>query len=422
MLSEENFALFCNKDELMIWGENFMNLQKYKAGNCGLLMETNRKLYSEKDVVSKSNIDHEKSYLNYNLCSHDYTKKEIDARRIEINGHTKTRKDAVTWGGLALTLPKDYSGNPRTFFEAAYNNLKNYLKLDEKDIVSSYVHMDETTPHMHFYFIPKVYDEKKETFKVSGKEFFNRKLYQNLHKDLEELLKKELGREVHLLNGQTLGFDVQQLTAEEKRQIMSLDNKRLELGQECKSLTQEKVELNNQKIELDEKCKSLILDKNKLLEDNKTLIDELDTSRNELEALKGKIMAQKDIRERTEKKDLLGRSKGVVEVPYDEYQSLLHWTNRVRDAIAKEKELNDKATDLEYLETRLKVKERQSEEKLERLEKLEETCSRVKLKNGLTLLQQFNIDNPTKSEQRLLENMRRKTQSHRISRDFDFER
>ena len=64
--------------------------------------------------------------------------------------------------------------------------------------------MDETTPHMHFAFIPVVPDKKKQgKFKVSAKERINRFELCSFHFELEQALSTALGHSVGILNGAT---------------------------------------------------------------------------------------------------------------------------------------------------------------------------------------------------------------------------
>ena len=55
----------------------------------------------------------------------------------------------------------------KQFFELSYKFLSE--RYGEKNVISAYVHKDETTPHMHFLFIPIV-DDKKRNEKHSDKE------------------------------------------------------------------------------------------------------------------------------------------------------------------------------------------------------------------------------------------------------------
>ena len=84
-------------------------------------------------------------------------------------------------------------------------------------MVSAYIHMEETTPHQHFAFIPVTskqvceFDNEsgqlitKTIEKVLAKEVINRVELNSIHTDLQRYLDNELEFEVHILNGSTNG-------------------------------------------------------------------------------------------------------------------------------------------------------------------------------------------------------------------------
>lgn len=182
----------------------------------GILNESNRKMY-KKDTASHSLIDKNKSSQNYNMSMNDYKQTEVYNIISKILKR-KPRKDAVV-GGTIITLPKDYEGDTYDFFQVAYEGLKSIYKIQEDDVISSYVHLDETTPHMHFYFIPHQRQEEKES--CSWDKTMPRSMYQKQHRKLEEYFRQN-GREAHLLNGKTLGINLQQLSADEKKEMLKL--------------------------------------------------------------------------------------------------------------------------------------------------------------------------------------------------------
>ena len=199
-----------------------MHTEKYGMGNCGLLLEADRSLYKDRDTVSKSIIDHEKSHLNYNLCPHgQYKPWELKAIHEKIRGK-KMRKDAVAFGITVITKPQDYKGDSRDFFKTAYEGLKDTYGLTDEDVISSYVHMDESNEHMHFIFLPVMHEKEKN--RMSWESVMSRRMYKTQHNILQKYMSEKLGEEVHLLNGKTLGFDPQKMTAEQKKESMELSD------------------------------------------------------------------------------------------------------------------------------------------------------------------------------------------------------
>lgn len=101
---------------------------------------------------------------------------------------------------LPKTIKKD-TEDEKLFFKESYNFLKN--KYGEKNIISSYVHKDEVTPHMHFCFIPVVIDKKKNIEKVSAKECVTREDLKKFHKELNNYMTNIFNRDIGILNGAT---------------------------------------------------------------------------------------------------------------------------------------------------------------------------------------------------------------------------
>lgn len=218
-----------------------MNTTKYKILNqTNVLREASREIYSSpdkfeyRDCTSKSLIDFNRTPLNYNLCSHPQYSQEQIWEYCVLNTSITPRKDS-NFGSTIITLPKDYTGNQEDFFKAAYDGLKMLYKLKEEDIISAYVHVDETTPHMHFQFIP-IYREGTYAANRWDK-VLSREMYQTQHRKLEQYMESVLNTPVHLLNGKTLGFNINELTKEQRAEGVRLQ-------QEIESLKEKKASLD----------------------------------------------------------------------------------------------------------------------------------------------------------------------------------
>lgn len=154
------------------------------------------------------NIDTSKSYLNYNLAPERESQLQFIKSRTEELKALK-RKDVNVMGSWCVTkpkeLPEEYS---REFFERSYQFLAK--KYGEENVISAYVHMDETTPHMHFAFVPVVYDKKKERDKVSCKECVTQLDLKTFHKEFQDEIyrwieERDYDIECEVYNGATKG-------------------------------------------------------------------------------------------------------------------------------------------------------------------------------------------------------------------------
>lgn len=148
------------------------------------------------------NIDRSKTHLNYNLApERNVSQVEFIRQRLH-EVKCQKRSDVKVMCDWVITAPKDLPADKeQQFFQSSYNFLQK--KYGAENVVSAYVHKDETTPHLHFAFVPVTLDKKKGFAKVSAKEVLSRSALQSFHKDLQKHLEKDLGCRVNVLNEAT---------------------------------------------------------------------------------------------------------------------------------------------------------------------------------------------------------------------------
>lgn len=167
--------------------------------------ERAQKESGEYQTFGNQDIDTNRSHLNYNLAQEREAGQLacIQERLNEVKCHK--RADVNVLCSWVVTAPEQLRPDEHgRFFEESYKFLNNrYANNEEKNVVSAYVHMDETTPHMHYAFIPVVHDERKNIDKVSAKEVVNREDLRTFHPDLERHMSGVFGREIGILNEAT---------------------------------------------------------------------------------------------------------------------------------------------------------------------------------------------------------------------------
>lgn len=150
------------------------------------------------------NVDVEKTHQNYNLAPERTSQLEFLRQRLS-EVKVQKRADVNVMCDWIVTAPKDllqhHPEKEAEFFRHTYAFLE--TKYGAANVVSAYVHKDETTPHMHFSFIPVVPDHKKGGFKVSAKECVTRSDLKTFHEQLQQYLEKQMGIEVNILNEAT---------------------------------------------------------------------------------------------------------------------------------------------------------------------------------------------------------------------------
>lgn len=144
--------------------------------------------------------------LNYNLAYGDQPKSQLDflhQRLSEVKVHN--RKDVNVMVDWVVTIPQSLNDkglkNEDRFFKEAYKFLND--RYGKENVISAYVHMDETTPHMHYAFVPVVEDKKNGGYKLSAKEAVTREDLRTFHKDLSDHMERVFGRDIGILNEAT---------------------------------------------------------------------------------------------------------------------------------------------------------------------------------------------------------------------------
>lgn len=162
------------------------------------------------DHHTNKEIDVSKSYLNQDLMADGSDM--LSRFNARLNDVYCMKRDDVkalaTW--IVTFLPEEIAEAPyeqqSVFFEATTNFINE--RYGQENAVAAVVHYDETTPHLHYAFVPVVFDDKKSRDKVSAKEVLTRHDLQTFHEDLDQDLKKVLPFYEHgILNNKTLPFE-----------------------------------------------------------------------------------------------------------------------------------------------------------------------------------------------------------------------
>ena len=161
------------------------------------------------DHHTNKDIDVSKTYLNQELMADGSDMlSRFNARLNDV--YCMKRDDVKALATWIVTLPEELAEAPyeqqSAFFEATTDFLNE--RYGQENAVAAVVHYDETTPHLHYAFVPVVFDNKKSRYKVSAKEVLTRHDLQTFHDDLDQHLKKVLPFYEHgILNNKTLPFE-----------------------------------------------------------------------------------------------------------------------------------------------------------------------------------------------------------------------
>lgn len=177
------------------------HVEKYKASALGhMLAHYNRSTPANKDI------DSSRTAQNYNLAPERGDLLKFINARLADDVKVQQRADVIKLCDWVVTMPKDLPAEKeQAFFVNTYDFLVN--KYGEKNVVSAYVHKDESTPHMHFAWLPIVKEKKNKKRlgqeKLSAKECITRSDLQNFHQQLQSYLEAKLNCQVKILNEAT---------------------------------------------------------------------------------------------------------------------------------------------------------------------------------------------------------------------------
>ena len=155
--------------------------QKYKRGNLkGIFRHNERKNTN----YSNKNIDRERTPLNFHIKQPTFSyEKEFEEIKSKYNLKGQIKEVSNIVCEYIITSSKEFFEDigeleTKRYFETAHKFASAYKNLGEQYILSSVVHLDEETPHMHLVFIPVVHTKDKkgqDIDKVDCSEFWKAK-------------------------------------------------------------------------------------------------------------------------------------------------------------------------------------------------------------------------------------------------------
>jgi regulator of replication initiation timing len=317
------------------------HVQKFTKAAAGHMFKHFERAKNEKGEYIKfanQSIDLSKSDLNYNLApERNISQGEFVKKRCTEDGvRCMNRKDVNVMCSWIVTAPQKLpEENHKQFFEEAYKFLSN--RYGEENVVSAFVHNDETQPHFHFAFVPVIADKKRGGYKVSAKELVNKSDLLRFHPDLSKHMIAVFGYDIGIENGATaLGNQtVEQLKA----------------GEELKKDLNEKIENLNQQVEfsqghydylekeIDEK--SVVVEQ--LEEKQSTLESTIESDKAELEKVLNKKADVKAVENIEVKHTIFGDK---VTVSTDDFENLKTLAKKQAVSAKSTKKLKSQVADL----------------------------------------------------------------------------
>lgn len=294
-------------------------------------------------------IDTSRTHLNYNL--HERNDGLSDYEYIKQRGEKYLAKNVVNrsnvnWAGSwVITLPESLREAPeevqRKFFTVAHDFM--VRRYGYENIVSAYVHNDETTPHMHTKVTPVIWDREKQKYRHSAKDMFDKGELYEFHQHLARRMEQEFGFDVGVVD-------------KGKDKAKKLPNKSIDqLKAETKKLSEIKDRMLEEAVQKEEEIKALKQEKRELQDKNRLIKEELEGS-NLIDTAKKKLIA-KDVDKIMEK---------ARELTYERTQELMDNFSETAQKLYAER---DEVKRLKQVNSRLRKERNEAKKRVEFLEK-----------------------------------------------------
>lgn len=216
------------------------NFQKYTMAAVGHMFNHYGRATGDNVQRGNEKIDPNKTHLNYDLHTgktadgdkndwHEQVER-LNKRLSEVRHmDLSKRKDINVIADLIVTLPQDVPlEKSKEFFKAVYDFACERYGKD--NIISAWVHVDETTPHIHIPIVPTVKDEDG-TERLCAKARISRTELSRFHPELQKYVEEKMGQEVGILNGATAGGNRTLLELREKELLEKIQKLEVELSQ-----------------------------------------------------------------------------------------------------------------------------------------------------------------------------------------------
>lgn len=206
-------------------------------------------------------IDSSRTHMNYRMET-EGVKKALENRLNEGDIQVARRKDLTVVSSWVVTCPEAIKQDPalvKRFFQDVYDfTCERYGR---ENVLNGYVHLDETSPHIHMPVIPVVRDKETGKKKVCRKELFTRKELKGYHDDLDAALVEKGWSKGLVVNGRTKGNyttaelkERDRIDREQKKRQEQLDRREQVLKQREDAVKAQERALQARRQQLEEKA------------------------------------------------------------------------------------------------------------------------------------------------------------------------
>ena len=145
-----------------------LRFAKYKGPEIGHIEAHNER--TKEKYASNSDVDTTRSHMNFHLATPE-RKYRAEAEKQIAEAGCRTRSDSVRVVEVLVTAsPEFFKGKKKAEIKAYFQEALDFIQQHQnpRTIISTVVHMDEKTPHMHLCFVPLTEDKRLSAKEIVG--------------------------------------------------------------------------------------------------------------------------------------------------------------------------------------------------------------------------------------------------------------
>ena len=145
-----------------------LRFAKYKGPEIGHIEAHNER--TKEKYASNPDVDTTRSHMNFHLVTPE-RKYRAEAEKQIAEAGCRTRSDSVRVVEVLVTAsPEFFKGKKKAEIKAYFQETLDFIQQHQnpRTIISTVVHMDEKTPHMHLCFVPLTEDKRLSAKEIVG--------------------------------------------------------------------------------------------------------------------------------------------------------------------------------------------------------------------------------------------------------------
>ena len=145
-----------------------LRFAKYKGPEIGHIEAHNER--TKEKYASNPDVDTPRSHMNFHLVTPE-RKYRAEAEKQIAEAGCRTRSDSVRVVEVLVTAsPEFFKGKKKAEIKAYFQEALDFIQQHQnpRTIISTVVHMDEKTPHMHLCFVPLTEDKRLSAKEIVG--------------------------------------------------------------------------------------------------------------------------------------------------------------------------------------------------------------------------------------------------------------